>query len=291
METITPQRKTAILLWNSEKRDLLLAGIVSGAIGGGVIWLLLILFLPPIPFRYGLATAVLLFIVTVCTGFVLRYELTLMRKYRLTTGIPLFYTLIFLVGVLIFSFLLAKIPQLTQWASVLVVPIIALVFVSLGYAFCIKKLFLALLKRISHLDFISLHYRDSIMEHLRPLRDRARRYGDSCTVVLLQIQGRARSSNTVETDEVEQLEQIDRLIRSHLRLVDRCGIRSRDIFWILLPNTDPEVADIPLKRLSQRLEEEGLKVEGTASTDLRNSAVPLEDLLLYLEKQLLAARQ
>jgi hypothetical protein len=96
METITPQRKTAILLLNSEKRDLLLAGMVSGAIGAGVIWLLLIFFIHHIPFQYGLATAVLLFLVTLCTGFVLRYELALMRKYRLTTGIPLFYTLIFL---------------------------------------------------------------------------------------------------------------------------------------------------------------------------------------------------
>lgn len=275
-----------ILLSHSERGKLFWAGCITAigaTLGVGVLSYLLFPVVRPI---YRIGALLLLFCSTLLIGFVQRLELTLLKRYRIPSGIPLYYVLTFLVWFFSVFLLLMGAPNLATgiFSQVLVLPLVVVFIGATGYGFLTKKLFFHVLRNLSQPDYVSLHYREQIWDHLKPIWETVRRYKDPCTLGLIRLSSPEQSSSILET--LNYLESADRLVRNQLRLTDRSGIRSKETLYILLPNTDLEVSEIPLNRIQQALISGGYGVERIVTTDLRNAEISPSEVLSQLEKEL-----
>ncbi len=129
------------------------------------------------------------------------------------------------------------------------------------------------------------YYREQIWGTLEThIWETVRRYKDPCTLALIHLGFPESPASILEI--LNYLESADRLVRNQLRLTDRNGIRSKDTLYILLPNTDLEVSDIPLRRIQQTLVSAGYTVERIVTTDLRNADTSPTEVLSALEGEL-----
>jgi len=286
MEAISTQRRNEILLSHSEGGKLFWAGCITAAGATLTAGLLSFLLFPTGGPVYRIGALLLLLCSTLIIGFVLRFELTLLKRYRISGGIPLYYALMFLVWFFSAFLLLMGAPSLAMGvlSAALVLPLAVVFIGALGYGYLTKKLFFYVLRNLSQPDYVSLHYRDQIWEHLKPLWETVRRYKDPCTLALIRLSSPTQSSSILET--LNYLESADRLVRNQLRLTDRNGIRSKETLYILLPNTDLEVSEIPLHRIQQALTSGGYGVERIVTTDLRNTDSSPSEVLSKLEEEL-----
>jgi len=275
-----------ILISHSEGTKLFLAGCITSGSGTLVVGLLSYLFFPTIASIYRIGAIVLLLGSTMIIGFVLRLELNLSKRYRLSGGIPIYFVLMFLIWFFcVFILLLGASTVATGIVSqILVLPLVIVFVGALGYGFLTKKLFFFVLKNLSHPDYVSLHYREQIWEHLKPLWETVRRYKDPCTIALIRLSLPEQSASMLEI--LNHLESSNRLVRNQLRLTDRNGIRSKDTLYVLLPNTALEVSEIPLKRIQQALINGSYMVEKVVTADLRNADASPAEMLSTLEREL-----
>jgi len=288
MEAISTQRRNEILLSHSEGGKLFWAGCITTAGASLAVGLLSYLLFPTAAPIYRIGAILLLLCSTLIIGFVLRFELTLLKRYRIAGGIPLYYVLMFLVWFFSAFLLLMGAPSLAILSKILVLPLAVVFIGALGYGYLTKKLFFYVLRNLSQPDYVSLHYREQIWEHLKPLWETVRRYKDPCTLALIRLSSPTQSSSILET--LNYLESADRLVRNQLRLTDRSGIRSKETLYILLPNTDLEVSEIPLHRIQQALTSGGYGVERIVTMDLRNAESSPSEVLSKLEEELNAPK-
>ncbi|MCX7786451.1 MAG: hypothetical protein N2442_01995 [Spirochaetes bacterium] len=286
MEAITTQRRMEILISHSGGGELFWAGCITAVVSTVVVGLLSYLLFPSVALIYRIGANILLLGTTMIMGFVLRLEYTLSKRYRLSGGVPLYVVLMFLVWFGYALVLLIGAPTLAMGivSKALVLPLVLVFIGALGYGFFTKKLFFFVLRNLSHPDYVSLHYREQIWEHLKPLWETVRRYKDPCTLALIRLNMTEQPVSILEI--LNYLESANRLVKNQLRLTDRNGIRSRDTLYVLLPNTDLEVSEIPLKRIQQALVSGGFQVEKIATTDLRNADTSPTELLSTLEGEL-----
>ncbi len=287
MEAISTQRRMEILISHSEGSKLFLAGCITAAASTLTVGLLTYLLFPATTPVYRIGAIILLLCSTILIGFVLRFELILSRRYRLSGGIPIYYVLMFL-GWFFYTFLLLMdSPSMEIISRVLVLPLVIVFVGALGYGFLTKKLFFYVLKNLSQPDYISLHYREQIWEHLKPIWESVRRYKDPCTLALIRLSFPQPTASILEI--LNYLESANRLVRNQLRLTDRNGIRSKNTLYTLLLNTDLEVAEIPLKRIQEALVSGGYTVERIVKMDLRTVETSPTEVLSTLEGELDAA--
>lgn len=275
-----------ILLSHSEVGKLFWAGCITAGVSTLIVGLLSYLLFPTVSFFHRIGSIVLLLGSTTAIGFVLRLELAWSKRYRLSGGIPLYYVLMFLVWFFCAFLFLMGAPGLASGivSQILVLPLVIVSLGAMGYGFLTKKLFFHVLRNLSQPDYVSLHYREQIWEHLKPMWETVRRYKDPCTLALIRLGFPESPASILEI--LNYLESADRLVRNQLRLTDRNGIRSKDTLYVLLPNTDLEVSDIPLRRIQQTLVNAGYTVERIVTTDLRNADTSPTEVLSALEGEL-----
>ena len=290
MEAISTQRRNEILLSHSEGGKLFWAGCITAVGAAFAAGLLSFLLFPTIAPIYRIGAILLLLGSTLIIGFVLRFELTLLKRYRISGGIPLYYVVMFLVWFFSAFLLSMGAPSIALGilSQVLVLPLAVVFIGALGYGYLTKRLFFYILRKLSQPDYVSLHYREQIWEHLKPLWETVRRYKDPCTLALIRLSSSTQSPSILES--LNYLESADRLVRNQLRLTDRSGIRSKETLYILLPNTDLEVSEIPLNRIRHALTSGGYGVEKIVTIDLRNAESSPAEMLSQLEAELYAPK-
>ncbi|MFQ3621214.1 MAG: hypothetical protein SNJ78_09775 [Spirochaetales bacterium] len=286
MEGITNRRKAELLLLYTKATTLLYTGLVvaaGGLVGVGVLTFVLF---PKLALSIRLLAVAILFCVTASIGILLRSEIVLSQKYRYPGAVPLYYSLQFLSWLITGFLILFGQPAafsgvLSQY---LILPFLLVFVVALGYIGLTKTVYFTLLNRLSHPDYISLHYRDQIWENLRPIWETVRRYKDPCILSFIRLSFPNPSISPEET--LKQIEEADQVVKSQLRLTDRNGIRGKDTLYVLLPNTEPDVSDIPLKRIKSALINRGFPVSGMVSVDLRSITGSPKEVLDQIEAQL-----
>jgi len=251
---ISKTKRDELVLLNSRGRDLLLAGFLTSLIVTAPLAMLL-------AFSYGgpdrlphLALSLgLIFLLSLLAGIIIPQERRLILTYRLSSGIPIFSTTSFVVWAAAAFALYRGNPDFLGFRASLttffVLPLLVILTLSLLYSLAARRVFIALMHRRSRLDYVTLYYKNTILDKLVPLWESARRYGGRLSIFLVKI---AFSTGT-EEEEMEILDKARTLCRGKLRGSDETGIFSRDTLWVIFPQTSAEECGIPGRRILENL--------------------------------------
>ena len=293
---ISRSKRDELVLIHSPGKDLLAAGLVTGiALTALTAAVLLPLYRAPGSLSYLFIALATVFLLSLTAGVFLPLEHRLISSYRITSGFPLFATVSFVVWTAVSFVLYLGDPDFLGFRRLLtvffVLPLLATFIISLVYAAAGRKIFIQILYRLSRLDFVSLFYQDSISAKLAPLWDTAQRYGGHLSLFFIRL-AFAPSWDNRSVDEEDVIEMLDRavgVLRGRIRGSDEAGIYSREVLWVILPQTSTEEANVPTKRLldemrfSPRLEayrnKRGLRVGGSFITEAAEEMLESQDLV------------
>ncbi len=254
MTSISKAKRDELVLLNSSGKDIFLAGFATSLL----ITIPAAVLLAP---SYGgpgslffIAAALgMIFALSLAAGFIMPLEHRLIATYRLTSGFPIFSTISFIVWAGVSFVLYLGNPDFLGFRKFLttffVLPLLVMFGVSVLYSTIVRKVFITRLYKRSRLDYVTLFYKNTILDKLVPLWESTQRYGGHLSLFLVKL---AFAPGT-EEEEIELLDRATNVCRGKLRGSDEAGIFSRDTLWILFPQTSADESLIPGRRLLEIL--------------------------------------